>query len=548
MEAATKQSNRQEAQRWFLALSNSQVQVAELHIHMLVDVAAREGDFYAAEAWFSRFSADHGDLLTPSVRDALICSAARAGDIERAEALLESSKSGMYPSQSTFAAVALATLEASEDDGVACVNRWFALADSFSLEKDDLFAAMARVAEGAARMGRLEVAEDLLERVLQQIAPGRPYGPEHSACYEVARVLAEKGRLDDAEACVQRGQKLGPEWLRRICPELVRVFASQKQLKRAEKIFLILEKAGIADLKAFCVMVNAAAKCADLVAAERWFEQALDAGVTPDIVLFASLVDAASRKGDMKAAEYWYKRAGTFGLRPSKEMLGTLVNGEARNGNLQAAQRWAALAQQEFGPNLIILNCLVDAHARGKDMTSAEKVLQEDIIQAGLQPDERSFGPVINAYAEQGRFSDALRCFRAMSAQQVRPSVVQYNQLLKACSRSQPRLVREALEVFEELMEACAQHNQGRRARPTGPARGGLRDLEPTRITLKALGRCVGARRLAQICQVGSGPLHRPRRPLNIPLCFPGGAWHRAGRAAGHQVQCRGAEASIFGL
>ena len=29
------------------------------------------------------------------------------------------------------------------------------------------------------------------------------------------------------------------------------------------------------------------------------------------------------------------------------------------------------------------------------------------------------------------------------------------------------------------------------------------RDLRPTRITLKALNRCVGARRLAQLCEVG---------------------------------------------
>lgn len=91
MEAATKQTNRQEAQRWFRAHTNAHGQVQGLHIHMLVDAAAREGDFRAAEAWFRRFSTD--TVLAPNIWEALLCSAARAGDAELAEELfLESTK------------------------------------------------------------------------------------------------------------------------------------------------------------------------------------------------------------------------------------------------------------------------------------------------------------------------------------------------------------------------------------------------------------------------------------------------------------------------
>ncbi len=75
-------------------------------------------------------------------------------------------------------------------------------------------------------------------------------------------------------------------------------------------------------------------------------------------------------------------------------------------------------------------------------------------------------------------------------------SVIQYNQLLKACSRCRPPLAREAERLFGELMALSA--SEERRKFKT-------RDLRPTRITLKALNRCVGARRLAQLCEVGNG-------------------------------------------
>ncbi|CAE7206980.1 P67 [Symbiodinium necroappetens] len=506
MEAATKQTNRQEAQRWFRAHTNAHGQVQGLHIHMLVDAAAREGDFRAAEAWFRRFSTD--TVLAPNIWEALLCSAARAGDAELAEELfLESTKAQAHPSHRTLAVVAVATLHATE--GHSSLERWFDLADGL-LCPEDKVASMAHVAAVAAKMGYLEVAQDLLQRLLPEgdgISPRTDLdGPVHSACFEVSRALALRGRpdqLDAAEAWVERGGMTGSQnWLRRICLELVKIFASLNHLSRAERMFLLVQQAGAADLHSFCIVVNACSKCGDLVAAERWFENALDASIRPDIVLFTSVSDAASRKGDMKAAEYWHKRATSCGLRPSSEMFGVLVSGEVRNGNLPGAERWAALAEQEYGPNLVILNSLIVGHAKGKDMSAAERILFRNIVDSRLQPDERSFGPLINAYAEQGCFSDALRCFRAMSSHQLRPSVIQYNQILKACARSRPRLVQEALEIFDELMKLCDLHNQHDITSNTRPNKlGEIRDLLPTRITLKTLGRCVGARRLSHICQ-----------------------------------------------
>ena len=179
-------------------------------------------------------------------------------------------------------------------------------------------------------------------------------------------------------------------------------------------------------------------------------------------------------------------------------MLSTLVKGAALAGRKDKALRWASRASEEFGPDLVMLNCVIDIHARDPEtIHDAEAILENDIISKSLQPDERSFGPIINAYAEKGNFERASAYFRQMvDLHHIPPSVIQYNQLLKACARCRPPLAREAEKLFDELMALDAEQRRNKFK---------TRDLRPTRITLKSLGRCIGARRLSQICEAGAG-------------------------------------------
>ena len=133
----------------------------------------------------------------------------------------------------------------------------------------------------------------------------------------------------------------------------------------------------------------------------------------PDIVLFTSMVDAAFRSGVVRAAEYWQSRSSNAGCVANKVMLSTLVKGCAQAGYKEKALRWAtqALESLEAGDDLVILNCIIDIHAKNADPSSLkEATLALEKIRT---PDERSFGPIINAYAERGKLWRSIEIFQA---------------------------------------------------------------------------------------------------------------------------------------
>jgi len=319
------------------------------------------------------------------------------------------------------------------------------------------------------------------------------------ALKEMVKLYLDLGQLEKAQDWLQAAEasRCEKDIFRKMYLDMLKACASNGNLMKAEKIFLQAQKAAFSfqDLTFYTLMVDAAGKGKDLRAAEKWFEKALDAGMEPDIVLFTSMVDAAFRSGDVRAAEYWQSRSSNAGCVANKVMLSTLVKGCAQAGYKEKALRWATQAL-EAGDDLVILNCIIDIHAKNGDPSSLNEatLALEKIRTSKLQADERSFGPIINAYAEKGNYEEALKYFRQMvDDHHIPASVIQYNQLLKACSRCRPPLAREAERLFGELMALDA--SEQRRKFKT-------RDLRPTRITLKALNRCVGARRLAQLCKV----------------------------------------------
>ena len=450
--------------------------VSEVHRNLLLDAAAREGDVYAAEAWLRRLWPSDAPVDAVNV---IISTATAVGDTSRADTWLQHLQENLELDERTFTLAAKKAVQAGDVDAA---ERWLEKAGVLQVR------ATAQVVLSAVRSEHLDAAERLLARAVRL-----KQAQETLICTALKEVMR-------ANLTLAR-EKAAREWLniaRSLCCgevrvmylELIKAAAFKGRMEEAERIFNEAQDAGLHDLQGFNIMVDAAAKCGDLVAAERWFELALDAGFEPDIVLFTSLVHAAGRAMDLAAAEYWQKRADAAGLQ-GKVMLCALVTAAARVGSVEKAVRWARKAQEDFGPDLVVLNCLIDVHAKDANVAAAEAVLS-DIPKHGLYPDERSFGPIINAYAEKGKFQEAEKYFRQMQSHGIPPSIIQYNQLLKACARCRPRLAEEAQSIFRELMKEV----QSQRSLKT-------RDIRPTRITLKTLGRCIGTRRLSLICEAG---------------------------------------------
>eukprot|EP00438_Fugacium_kawagutii_P030894 Skav215847 [mRNA] locus=scaffold1630:151457:153034:- [translate_table: standard] len=498
IEAAAKAARLKDAERWFRELELQRDEIGTVPYIMLIDAACRERDLPAAERWLKRL-ADSGQKLDHLAFHGIMSAAAAVGDMKSASVWLQK----MLDSNLELVDMSLITVaqKFAETGDLDATEQWL----NKAVNPSQRVLATSRVVLSTLRLDadRWLVAEELLAKITFDIdsscksSDGCPISQEAAslrclAVKEMVRFHLDRGDQDNvkrwlrAASCVNCDRDV----FRKMYLEMLK--ASVSDIRKAEQIFSDAQQGGFEDLHFFSMMVDAAAKSQDFVAAERWFEKTLDAGLEPDLVLFTSMVDAAARTQDMRAAEYWQSRAQTVGFEPNKVMMSTLVKGFALAGRKDKALRWAARALERFGPDLVILNCLIDLHAKGGSLSDAETVLNE-ILSKGLRPDERSFGPIINAYAEKGNFDGALNYFRQMvEVHHIPPSVIQYNQLLKACARCRPPLAQEAERIFTELLALDAEQ-RGKKYQ--------TRDLHPTRITLKSLGRCVGARRLSEICE-----------------------------------------------
>lgn len=501
IEAAAKAASLKDAERWFRELELQRDEIGTVPYIMLIDAACREQDLPAAERWLKRL-ADSGQKLDHLAFHGVMSAAAAVGDMKSASLWLQK----MLDSNVELVDMSLITVaqKFAEAGDLDATEQWL----NKAVNSSQYVLATSRVVLSTIRLGtdatHLPVAEELLAKITFDIdssckSNGCPISQEAAslrclAVKEMVRFHLDRGDQDNvkrwlrAASCVNCDRDV----FRKMYLEMLK--ASVSDITKAEQIFSDAQQGGLElDLQFFSMMVDAASKSKDFVAAERWFEKTLDAGLEPDLVLFTSMVDAAVRTQDMRAAEYWQSRAQTAGFEPNKVMLSTLVKGFALAGRKDKALRWAARALERFGPDLVILNCLIDLHAKGGSLCDAEAVLNEILETKALRPDERSFGPIINAYAEKGNFEGALNNFRQMvEVHHIPPSVIQYNQLLKACARCRPPLAQEAERIFKELVALEAEH-RGKKYQ--------TRDLHPTRITLKTLGRCVGARRLSEICE-----------------------------------------------
>ena len=504
IEAAAKAASLKDAEKWFEELESVSDQIGQAPYIMLIDAAARERDVAAAERWLKRL-ADSGQPLDIVAFHGVMSAAAAARDMKTSSTWLQKMcDSNIEPNEMTLIVVAERLAEAGD---IHAVEEWLNKAINHSQYVLATSQVILSIIRSSGNDG-LPVAEQLLRKITLDLSkaktcPGVSREASDLRCLalkEMVKMHLDRGNQESVERWLQatRCANCDKDVFRKIYFEMLKTSAANGNLARAEQTFSDARHAGFNDLQFFSVMVDVAAKCKNLLAAEKWFEKALDAGLEPDLVLFTSMVDAACRAGDVRAAEYWQGRAQTAGFEPNKVMLSTLVKGSALAGRKDKALRWASRAREDFGPDLVILNCVIDIHARDPEtIHDAEAILEHDIISTSLQPDERSFGPIINAYAERGNFERASTYFRQMvDLHNIPPSVIQYNQLLKACARCRPPLAREAEKLFDELMalDAAQRRNKFK-----------TRDLHPTRITLKSLGRCVGARRLSQICEAGAG-------------------------------------------
>eukprot|EP00929_Paragymnodinium_shiwhaense_P109331 TRINITY_DN7573_c0_g3_i1.p1 TRINITY_DN7573_c0_g3~~TRINITY_DN7573_c0_g3_i1.p1 ORF type:complete len:396 (+),score=68.01 TRINITY_DN7573_c0_g3_i1:82-1188(+) len=130
----------------------------------------------------------------------------------------------------------------------------------------------------------------------------------------------------------------------------------------------------------------------------------------------------------------------------------SLLQAYAHEGDVQRAEAWhrkIVTASTELGNMVVLYNSLIHACSRGKRPDRAEYWFDQ-LKQQGLQPNEHTFGSMLNAFAETGDFDGADRYFNLMQDSDFsQENSVIYNTLIKACA-SKGNL-RRAEELFQRM-------------------------------------------------------------------------------------------------
>ena len=175
----------------------------------------------------------------------------------------------------------------------------------------------------------------------------------------------------------------------------------------AEEWLTKIELAGLVpNLVSYSTAVAAYARVAEPEQAARLVRRMRDAGVTPDTVTYNALLDAHVRAGQLHQAQALVRRMerSEAGERADVVSYTILLSGLARRGRLSEAARW--LEHMEYNatvaPDATTYNTLMAGYA-SRSMWAAMDKLIGRMRDAGIRPDEYTYGPILEAARRIGQ-------------------------------------------------------------------------------------------------------------------------------------------------
>eukprot|EP00913_Durusdinium_trenchii_P015966 g15004.t1 len=164
-------------------------------------------------------------------------------------------------------------------------------------------------------------------------------------------------------------------------------------------------------------MINAYAESGEIDSARAWFRKAKEQPhVSLNIWSYNAMIKACAKVGDEKRAQTFFNLAVSDGFRPDVFTFTSML------GEQCEARRWLErLENAGIQPNVISYTIAISAGAKSKTSKS----------------------PGLREY----------QLFERMLIQGIWPNVVTYNYLLQSMIRSQPKMERQAEDVFRHMMQ-----------------------------------------------------------------------------------------------
>ncbi|CAK8997705.1 unnamed protein product [Durusdinium trenchii] len=476
MDAAARKGNHSAAEYWYRESVDRGGRPNVVTFNTLISAASRAGDTRSAERWFHTCE-DAG--LVPNIKtfNILMNAAAKRNDLNATEHWFQVALTkGVKPDAAMLQT--LLTTVVHHGDEVAA-SRWYHTAKKRSVQLSS--SSVGSVAIAAARKGQLEFARSIVEDGYQQM--GLEF--DLRTYIALAQESSKQGLLNETQSWQKLAKKHGlPEDIA-FYDAVLTACAKSPYVKASHRLAVeTFERAQQAPVKlrltTFNAMINAVGR-EGLRLAERWFAKTIEAGLRPDRVTFTIMVSVAAKHRDLQSAEGWFRAAQDAGIKADVVMYSALLDAAAKTGKPDLADEWfKELLAQGLIPDTVAYTTLMEAHARAGEMTRARGYFAE-MESFEQKPTVESYSAIINGYARLGNLESAAKWFGDMERKGLIATVIQFNQLLRACAESSSSAPDErkafAEEVFQRMLE---------------------RGISPSDATLQAL-KAAGASRFREI-------------------------------------------------
>ncbi|CAK9004442.1 Pentatricopeptide repeat-containing protein At4g31850 [Durusdinium trenchii] len=326
-------------------------------------------------------------------------------------------------------------------------EHWFRQHERYGLAHESDEIARGQLIQAAAKAQDLKAAEEWFQELLQK-------GLQPSA-WTLAALLEACARVGDvgkAKSLVAKCTALGIRTTDLHEFLLRKVYVKNNDLDSAEEQF---RQISAPDLKDYAMVIDAAARCGNLTAAEQWFRRA-QAGakaegrtVVGDEPMFVTLMFAAARAAELQRCEEWFQQAQKARLRPSSAMYTALVTAAAEALDTSAAQRWLQACPRPWPPE--VLNTALRAAGLVGDEALAEAWAKQG-MKDGMRLDSYSYRALLTGAARSQDTKGAQRWFQK-ALQEGEVEVNTCNAAIQAAARAgDVPLAKEMLKTMNQLV------------------------------------------------------------------------------------------------
>eukprot|EP00435_Cladocopium_sp_Y103_P042565 s1998_g11.t2 len=487
-------------------------QELRMFFNIAIKEAGNSANITKSVEWYERMRAAK---IVPNARTfgKLIASAAKAGLVDEAASWLEAMEdegleAGMVPYCSMITACAKDCHAPAKD--IPRAERWFQQASQSGLKPDlmmygpiiDGWAALGNGDEAAKWLSQAEAEGIELNMILYNaLSSASGNSPDLASYNTIINFFAEKGDENAAKewlhqissfglkpdsvsynslikAAVVAGHmdhtkdyleemeshKLHPSAL--TYGTLVSAYADSGDVQNAQRWYdKALAGRGKSNTVLLAVLLKAYVKVGDLAGAENCIKKAAEAEVVPNHVVFTTMINAYAESGDVDSALAWFRKAKEErNIRLNIWSYNAMIKACAKAGDVQRAQTWFKMAENDrCRPDVVTFTSMISACSKAGRVGEARRWL-ERLENAGVQPNVVSYTVAISAGAQsKTNKSPGLReyqIFQRMLEQGIWPNVLTYNYLLQSMIRSQPKMERQAEDVFRHMMQCGIKSNE----------------------------------------------------------------------------------------